>query len=406
MKYELMEIRERIRCNKPFASLDTLQISLPSYIHRILNGNIRQQLIYQHETLIQQIKTDLIAIYFGMIETKIAQYQTMIQQETDQMYENTRRHIPNNQEMPKIFIQLIDKRINNMNEKCKVQYDFLYDSYLRSPYGNYSEKRIHGKEMTFKRIGFLPNMIMDWTTTTTTLPDTVVLSRSNKRLTNEQLRLLQRGPTYVSPCQWHLSFPSIDDRMKKQYQPLIHKMAILFSEYHISLPIAEQIKMKIKKEFRDSFSIPPSISSELRQRALYEKKLIQSIRSRLKENNLLLRRTSNQMNTFYLGDRDDFHLKSNHYMQQHTDHYTILLTLNDKTNAQKVLDQEMKKRGQLINVELEKLFQEKRFSRYILKQLQLKIENLKLPYLYFLPDVSSSSSPPTVVRAICFLFFF
>ncbi|CAF4276244.1 unnamed protein product, partial [Rotaria sordida] len=97
------------------------------------------------------------------------------------------------------------------------------------------------------------------------------------QFSDKQLQLLSRGPSYVPPCL----------------------MYILFSN-----------------ESMDDISIP----SNFYQRALYEKNLIQSIQYSLKKNNLILRRTANNMNTFYVGNIADFETKADRYLTRSEDY--------------------------------------------------------------------------------------
>ncbi|CAF3797941.1 unnamed protein product [Rotaria sp. Silwood1] len=79
--------------------------------------------------------------------------------------------------------------------------------------------------------------------------------------------------------------------LKKQFVPLEHQLTNLFSKYNISKALRTEIQTKIEDQFRYLFS--NSTPSDLQQqRALYEKNLIQTIRSSLKKNNLILRRLS------------------------------------------------------------------------------------------------------------------
>lgn len=387
----MLEVRERIRCNEPYASLDTLQIPLPAYVHRISERSVRQQFIHQHQTLIQQTKTELTAVYVAAIEARIAQYQTSVQRATDQIYANSSHRQPNgNQEMTRTLIRLIARRISNMQDKFQTKSSFLVESHSRSSARGQLKRTmmINGRETTFKGIGLLPNVIMD----------TAVLSSSSlsNKLTRKQLALLRRGPTYVAPCQLHLSsstssLSSMDEPppLKKQYRPLMHKMAALFSEYSVSLPIAEEMRRNVKQAFQDCFVKPLSV--EARQRAFYEKKLIQSIQRTLNANNLLLRRTSDYSNTFYLAQRDEFQRQSIHYMQQQAGNYALLFTL-DADHPHDMVRQSMKKRFQLMNDELERLYQTKRFNTSVRQRLKVNLDNFKIPYLYFLPDVSTVSA--------------
>ena len=106
---------------------------------------------------------------------------------------------------------------------------------------------------------------------------------------NQQLQLLCRGPSYVSPCQMYISssYALINDVIKRQYAPLRHQLANLFSKYKINIALSMEVQKKVYDEFKHLFSM--SIPSNLRERALYEKELIQSILSSLQKNNLLLR---------------------------------------------------------------------------------------------------------------------
>jgi hypothetical protein len=162
-------------------------------------------------------------------------------------------------------------------------------------------------------------------------------------------------------------------------------MTGLFSKCYIDLSRSENIKSEIKKEFKDLFSI--SIPSSIRERACYERKLIQSIRYSLKKDNLILRRIANQNNIFYLGNMDIFRVKSNHYMEKNSDIYAVWFTINE--NNQQYVRDEIEKKIQLMNLELEKLYTQKRLTQEIYKKLRVNTETMKLPYLYFLPDPST-----------------
>ena len=136
------------------------------------------------------------------------------------------------------------------------------------------------------------------------------------------------------------SYASINDVIKRQYAPLRHQLTNLFSKYKINIALSMEIQKKVYDEFKHRFAI--SIPSNLRERALYEKKLIQSIRSSLQKNNLLLRRTADNRNTFYIGDRHEFRTKGEHYLDR-SFVYKILIAKNDQlTHEQQQQQQERK----------------------------------------------------------------
>ncbi|CAF1148545.1 unnamed protein product [Rotaria sordida] len=100
----------------------------------------------------------------------------------------------------------------------------------------------------------------------------------------------------------------------------------------------------------DHININEPISSNLYQRALYEKNLIQSIQYSLKKNNLILRRTANNRNTFYMGNIQDFETKADKYLTR-SDDYKVLIDINDENN-EKPLDGASKDPSQVNNEEM------------------------------------------------------
>src|ERR1700722_3283816 len=134
-------------------------------------------------------------------------------------------------------------------------------------------------------IHFSPTIIFDTTAT-------------DYQLTLEELKFLNRGSTYVPPCQMSISSTSSpDDTLYRKFTPLRRRFIHLFSEYHVHLAGWMTFETKITKHFNDLFST--SIPTSIRERALYERQLIHSIRSQLKKNNLIVRRTADQNNIYY-----------------------------------------------------------------------------------------------------------
>ena len=90
-----------------------------------------------------------------------------------------------------------------------------------------------------KNIGFHPRTIID----------------TEHCLTEQQLQLLNRGPTYVPPCQMHVSSASsspssLDEIVKKQYAPLKHQLASLFSKYSVNVALQFTIKNQVYERFQ------------------------------------------------------------------------------------------------------------------------------------------------------------
>ncbi|CAF1520348.1 unnamed protein product, partial [Adineta steineri] len=131
-----------------------------------------------------------------------------------------------------------------------------------------------------------------------------------------------------------------------------------------------------------------SLTSMIRQRAKYEKELVQSIRIYLKENNLILRRTTDQKNNFYLGNRKDFEDKANEYIMK-TDDFEYCQDVNEINLRQtyRYLNDIVGS----INSNIETMFNKKNNKENEFKKLYVHFDQIQLPYLYFLPDVSKKN---------------
>ena len=367
-KGELREYRQRLLCNRPPAVYDRLQITPPSSP----NTTLQPTFLQRYEQLIQQTKTCLVAMYLVGIEARIDQYQTRLREQTSPMWQQHREHVPN-REMSLALADLIDKRATITKKKLALIKDFTIDYHIRSRYGR--EENIHkDKETDLRRIGFLSSLVLD--------PRVDI----NHRLNDEQRQLLHRGPTYVPPCQLHLSMPSsssISDLVKKQYAPLQHQMALLFSQYNIDIARQEYMKSQIKQEFTNAFS--QTIPEAILCRASHEKQHVQSIRTTLKSNQWILRRTADHQNSFYLAQRKHFEEKCDAYMNQ-TDHYQLLFTVDEQSRDH--VRQELRRKMNGLNAELENFYKQKRIMKGAYETLRVNVDKVSLPYLYFLPELS------------------
>ena len=184
-------------------------------------------------------------------------------------------------------------------------------------------------------------------------------------------------------CQCQLS--SVDDLIKKQYAPLQHQMALLFSRYSIGIAQQENIKGQIKQEFKTVFC--QSVPDAILERASREKQCFQSIQTTLKKNDWILHRTADHQNSFYLGQRKYFEKKCNAYMSQ-TDAYQLLFTIDEQTGSQ--VRQKLIRKRRSLNAELETLHKQKRLMTGAYETLRVNDDKVSLPYLYFLPELSTT----------------
>ncbi|CAF1383690.1 unnamed protein product [Rotaria sordida] len=212
---------------------------------------------------------------------------------------------------------------------------------------------------------------------------------TSHHLSQEQITFLNRGPTYVPPCQIHIlskSSTTLAQIVTKQMAPLRRELTKLFTQYSVDLSRRMNFEKEIQLSFNKSFL--QSMPSVVEERALYEKELIQSIRIQIKKQQLILRRTADDMNTYYLGRLDEFNQKSNEYVENSTC-YELIETMDETHTEQQ--QQQLQEIIISINSQLEKLYQRKLINKDQLTKFSIhKRLKLKLPYLYFLPETNES----------------
>ncbi|CAF5049540.1 unnamed protein product, partial [Rotaria magnacalcarata] len=247
------------------------------------------------------------------------------------------RDLVKNQGMTTTLTNLIENRLKNITDRWRDIYNYRINNYIRNSYDNLDSINTNENGQKPNNSGFSSFLIID----------------AIHQFSEKQLQLLNRGPTYVPPCQTSIlsSCHSMDDIVERKYAPLKHQLNSLFSKHHINIALSLEIQQKISDQFADSFSVP--IPSDLHQRALYEDRLILSIRYYLKKNNLILRRTADNMNTFYLGNRQEFETRAYDYVSK-SDAYKVLLK-KDKGNGDQKWQTELNHMVESMNLLLESL---------------------------------------------------
>ncbi|CAF2034186.1 unnamed protein product, partial [Rotaria magnacalcarata] len=347
---ELLELKYRVFYNRPLPSLDSIQVSIPK-----LDDNNDQQSIDKYEKIIHRNKLDAMAIKILEAETKFYQCSKIFDDELSTMWRN-HRELVKNKGMPTQLTDIINQRLTIMSDRWRDIYIYRIQCFSLASYYNDIDPML-------ERIGFSSSLLID----------------TSHRLIPEQLKLLNRGPTYVPPCQLSISSlnQSIDDIIKKQYASLKHQLNNVFSKYHVNIALSMDIQQKISDTFTNLFSMP--VPSKIQQRGLHEKHLVQSIRFAFNKQNLILRRTADNKNTFYLGNRKEFEAKANDYLMKSHDY--IVFSSKYKCN-------ELKEMIESMNELLMRLKTNKSISDNVYHRLLIDASKVKLPYLYFLPDVS------------------
>ncbi|CAF4309896.1 unnamed protein product [Rotaria sp. Silwood2] len=372
-KRTLMELKQGVFFNKSSVSFDSIQMSTSTLNDMNLNNQGKQQkFLNKYEYQLRCKKLDLIALHLPQAEVTYYRFQAQFDSELSLTWKNHRNFVKD-QGMTTSLISLLEKRLTNITNRWRDIYNYRIDYYLQNAYDEFDH--INQDEIT----QYVKIMS----------PSSSIIIDVQHPFNDKQLQLLSRGPSYAPPCLIYtsLSYESMGDIVKKQYAPLKHQLNNLFLKYKLNLNLQMEIHKKVYDLFKDLFS--KSIPSDLSQRAQYEKKLIESIRNSLKKHNIILRRTADNMNIFYMGNKEEFEKKADRYLLTSED-YDILFDVNNVIN-EKPLNVAIKDMIESMNSLLEQLKTHKAITIDLYKQFMADPTNIKLPYLYFLPNVSNEN---------------
>ncbi|CAF4469521.1 unnamed protein product [Rotaria socialis] len=349
-KKELVELKHRIQCNYPTQQSVTQALSMLSRTisTTVVNPNFYHQEIDQDEKKLQDYLNNFMMKSIQEAEKKISQCRLLFQKQ-EQLSQSI---------LTSSLIDGLYRRYELCKRKLDCTEQFRLNYYLRQHFGQQSD------EFNLAKVSFSP---------------TVIVHASMHVFNKEHLRLLSRGPTYVPPYQM-----TKKQNLEKNYKQLQHDLNLLFVKSNVNMVQSMFLQKKIKDLYMEMFStIIPSKS--MYERAHYEQQLIEQIQNDLKRFNLILRRTHDQQNVFYLGDRKSFEIVSNQFMLE-TDLFEIDMTI-DKENVQATRDY-LTNKIKLMNCEFENIFVNTTKYKDELKKINVVIDKVELPYLYFLPDLS------------------
>lgn len=343
--YELIYHRLQLLYDQPPRSYDKLEFQLLS--------------MDLYEKLLQQTKTQLMALRLLCLQTNIYQYEKKLKLQTNEMYQNHQQQVVG-KTMNETLFSIMDQRTGLIHQQMKLKLDFHTNYNLRSLFHH----RNH--------IGFLNNLEID----------SNIIKKNY--LNKEQLKLLHRGPSYVAPCQ--LQLKSLNHFLEKQYQPLQQQLLVdLVKQYPNDQKLFQTIEQKTKEEFYKLFSL--SDHTSLLQRAYHEQQLINTIQQGLHQHQLILRRLADHTNRFYLIEEKVFHEKCQQYMKQHQDDYEPVSSIS---NMDTIVNQHIAK----FNKRLNWLEHKHYITKDIQQQLFLHQHNdIQLKKVNFLLDDKSNVKP-------------
>ena len=355
---ELKELKCRVFYNRAPASICSMPL-VPSPLNdKAVPDDGWQRAFHQQQTSVQCQRLDAMIPLIAKAEVNLHRCRTIFDAEWNQMHDN-HRNLVANRGMSTTLYTLIEQRLQIISDQVRDQYEYKTNFYLRSSFDDV--------DIT-STMGFLSSTIVD----------------TSHVLSDRQMQLLNRGPSYVPPCQMRVP-PSmaavLDDVVKKQYLPLKRQVVHLLNKCHVNIARSMEVEKSINELFQDCFSVVPS--SHLVERAADEGKLVRSIRRSLRKNDLVVRRTADQMNTFYVTDAFAFECKADEYLTN-TDVYERLLDLDEHTHR----SDEMKEMIESMNAALETLKTKKALPADVVQTLLTNPSKVQLPRLCFLPDIS------------------
>lgn len=364
-----MELKQRVFYNKSPTSYHSIQTSIES-------ATTTTNTPYQQRLLIRKKKLERTGLQILKLERQLYQCQTKFDEELNNMWQNHRKGIEDKQ-MPITLSNLIEQRFTLITNIWREMYMHRLLYYVEASYAECDA--LETQKQSGHEEQQLPSKVIGY--------EAQLINHTQYTFTDQQLQLLSRGPTYVPPYQLHVSplCTSSDDVLKKLYAPLKHRLAYLFMKYEIPVTLQFTIQQDIYNQFTKSFSQPLPV--DLQQRAQNEQVLVQKIRGILKKNNLILRRTADDQNTFYVGYRQAFEQQADEHVRT-SNYYDACFTANEQAEQPQAFRTELTKTVNWINYALCILRRRNEINEDLYNRLRTDIDHVKLPYLYFLPNIS------------------
>ena len=192
-------------------------------------------------------------------------------------------------------------------------------------------------------------------------------------LSSKQLAFLDYGLKYVPPCQSRFSQQSTNAIIEQEYTK-IHKR-ISDNLYNYCITSSDQravdhfASMKQLLEQLYTTPLPPRLAA----RAQYNRRMVQSIKHRVQQANIIVRPTD-KSKVFYFASKSDFERKAHEYMTR-TNAYEEI-TSNRCPLADNL---------QAVTTLLDSLLKNCRIAKNQYKQMHPNIHKLELAHLYFIP---------------------
>ncbi|CAF1097680.1 unnamed protein product [Adineta ricciae] len=349
-RIEVAILKQRMVHQHLPSTFESLQIPTPIALDAIQNEHIRECLTQQCTRLFERTKSEMMFIYIQAAEAIYEEHRKKFDTNM-QNYEADQRSGVTSRKLTNSMASILNQRFKHINEHITHLYNLKLRFFRQSSDGQELNSS-HRDDIKKLNVGCSPSLYL----------------YTNHHLTTEQVSYLNRGPTYVSPCQVHLTIHqtnSIDHILLKQLAPLRRQLTKLFDKYPIDLSRRMNFEKEIEQSFKKCFSIP--IPSTVQQYSIYEQQLIHSIQLQIKKDHLLLRRTADNQNTYYLGDENEFNQIVNHYMNT-TDYFESKRIIDDNHSKETYLKETIKS----IDLNLQELHKKKSINENHLAKIPIQ----------------------------------
>lgn len=342
---DLIDLKQRVFNQKLPTSIESIdneqdQSFMPMYIN-------------EYERCLQIHKLDTM---IGMIRRSEEFYSDKYQQ-----FERLHRQL-NETTMSNLLMSIIDEILLQIRDKLRRIYEYRTKQYL---WHSHDDQRC------------------------TTLQPSMIIS-ARHRFNVDQLKLLTRGPSYIPPCQLLTKIQSaslsMNDYLKQQYAPMKHRLAHIFAKHKLSIAGTLTISQRLHEKFNQLFSVM-NVPSEMHQRSTYELSLVDDIRRLLDEDRLVLRRTADNFNQFYLGDAYEFDSQCEQYLENMT--FVRCMMEIDHESADSTIRSEVNETVDDINRTIKALQTNSIITTDVANRLTVDMDKVDYPILYFLPDIST-----------------
>lgn len=340
---ELVELKQRLFYGKPLPSMEKCDYTQRS---------------------IQQDQLDKMILY--LIRTEEQYYQSTYDFDCEWSKITDRT-------MSSTMINILERRFSNTSDRLSRLCDYRIEYSIKN---SFVDDDLHDNESI--RLCFTPSLMVD--------------TKKKDCLDRIHYYLLNRGPSYVLPYQSYARLDvdlSIEDLLKRQFSSFKNRLAHIYSKYQINIALSMDFTRQIQQHLKDRFSL--TLPNDLCRRARFERTTMTSIRKQLHKQQLVLKRFGNQQNLFYLTDREQYDLATTKAFESLTFYEHILTITNDEAKIE--LEVDIVEMVHSINQMINTLEHKKCINRDLARRLQLEKSQIRLAYIYFLPNIHDTVSP-------------